>query len=529
MATTTNHLNGYDEVLAITMDTINSQFSLLCPPNGAGPIPNSWSMLDPNDPHNYAGLVVDNMTAPTVSVKQPDGTVNKDELAMTFYLVSGTLNYYDYGDQASVPIDNWTITFRVNIGALNINTNSDLDQISTSGAVNDQLNGVLSSNDFSITALFTDFEDTNITSGVIEITGDDALTPIQQSNLLALMSAYLVGTQDSGTPYILGYPLQSNDPASTMPDIPTFAPISSVFSNTPDPYNFEAGDDESYLGLSTLNYLIMTGSGNPTPPSSDNYFDFNWITDGQNQGVFAIEQNLFRTGYIENLILPVLQDALDVPSSAGWVHNIESDNSHNYNLNYNEYPYSSDNGGKGKIVGQDWPDNIYEELHNQTYCNINLPAGSGDIVLNGQGYFYSRADLYEYPLGIKMHDGWASTTVNFTFSITLQSGANGSITPVFVFNADSPVTDQWENILYTVYDWAVGWIGDTLTGMEDDLNENFASFQTDAVNNLDTDTTDALNSLASTVILPNGDIFFYEDIQFDDQQNVRMHVSYKED
>lgn len=526
---TTNHLNGYDEVLAITIDTINSQFSLLCPANGSGPILNSWSAMDPNDPNNYEGIVVTNMTAPTVSVKQPDGTVNKDELAMTFYLVSGTLNYYDYGSQASIPIDNWTITFRVNIGALSITTSSDLNQISTSGAVNDQLNNTLSSNDFSITALFTDFEDANITSAVIEVTGDTELTTAQQSSFLAYLSQYLLNLQDSGTPYILGYPLQSNDPVATVPNIPTFAPISSVFSNTPDPYNYSAGDDDSLLGLSTLNYLIMTGSGKPTPPSSDNYFDFNWITDGQNQGVFAIEQSLFRTGYIENLILPVLTSSLGVPSSTSWSHTVGNDNSHNYVLNFNEYPYSDENGGKGHIVGQDWPDNIYEELHNQTYCEINVPAGAGDIVMNGSGYFYSKADLYEYPFTIKTHDGWASTKLSFTFTITLEAGTNGSIVPNFVFNAGEPVTDQWENFVYAIYDWFVGWFADTLTDMEDDMNDNFASFQTTASENLNSETSDALNSLANTIILPNGDIFFYKDIQFDDQQNVRMHVTYKED
>ncbi len=162
MSSSTNNLNGYTEVLAISQNTINSQLALLCPRNNAGPIFTQWSIMDPNDPNQWQGLVVTAMAPPTVSVLQPDGSFVAQEMAMTLNLTSGTLQYYNYGAQASIPIDHWTITFRVSLAQIQLTGTDSLTQISASTGVTEQLTGFLNSSYFTIAALYTYFESANI-------------------------------------------------------------------------------------------------------------------------------------------------------------------------------------------------------------------------------------------------------------------------------------------------------------------------------------------------------------------------------
>ncbi|NJK32494.1 MAG: hypothetical protein HC927_08825 [Deltaproteobacteria bacterium] len=521
---TANKLNGYTEIIAVTQNAINSQLALLCPRDNSGPIYTQWSIMDPNDPHQWQGLVVTAMAPPTISVVQPDDTFVAQELAMTLNLTSGTLQYYSYGEQASTPISNWKITFRVSLAAITLTGTADLDQISTTSGVSQQLGQYLDSGNFTVAALYTYFEDANIANAVVSVTGP-SLTPAQQTTLLTWLAAYLTGLQSSGTPYILGYPIQSTNPVGTLPALPTFAPVSCEFSDTPNPWNYASGPAPSTIGLSTINYLMMTEGVTPPTSSSRFSFDFNWVNDNQFQGVFAIQNDLFRTGYVYNLVLPILRASLGVPDSTQWVCSTNGSGEYTYTLTYTTYPYADQNGGKGKIVGQDWPDNIYEELVETTYCQVTLSKGT-QVVLNGTGYFYARGDLYEYPLGIKMHDGWFTSQLDYSFSVALNAGQDGTIQAAFNYTPQPVSTDQWENILFKAYDWLVGWFADTLTDMENDQNSKLTSSMQSASSNLQTQTTAALGQLSTTILLPNGDVFFYKNMSYDDQMNVLMNVSY---
>lgn len=525
MSSSTNNLNGYTEVLAISQNTINSQLALLCPRNNAGPIYTQWSIMDPNDPNQWQGLVVTAMAPPTVSVLQPDGSFVAQEMAMTLNLTSGTLQYYNYGAQASIPIDHWTITFRVSLAQIQLTGTDSLTQISASTGVTEQLTGFLNSGYFTIAALYTYFESANIANAVVGVSTGSSLTPAQQTTLLSWLAEYLTALQSSGTPYILGYPIQSTNPAASLPALPTFAPVSCEFSDTPNPWNYAQGGSTASIGLSTVNYLMMTPNVAAPTSTSRFDFDFDWVTSNQTQGVFALQNDLFRNGYVYNLVLPILRSALDLPSSLAWTCTSNSSGEYVYTITQTVYPYSSQNDGKGKIVGQDWPDNIYEELVETTSCTVTLTAGE-QVVLTGSGSFYSRGDLYEYPLGIKMHDGWFSSQLDYTFTITIGVGSNGTITATLDYTAQPIVTDQWENAFFKLYDWMVGWFADTLSDMENDMNTSLGNAMSASSSNLAKQTTDALNQLSTTMLLPNGDVFFYKDVGYDAQMNVLMTVTY---
>ena len=181
-------------------------------------------------------------------------------------------------------------------------------------------------------------------------------------------------------------------------------------------------------------------------------------SDGRFQGYYdaalkiatsaeRIPYGSIRNGYVYNLVLPILRSALDLPSSLAWTCTSNSSGEYVYTISQSSYPYANENDGKGKIVGQDWPDNIYEELVETTSCTVTLTAGE-QVILTGSGSFYSRGDLYEYPLGIKMHDGWFSSQLDYTFTITIGVGANGTITATLDYTAQPIVTDQWENAFF---------------------------------------------------------------------------------
>ena len=526
---TSNYLNGYDEVIAITQNTINSQFALLCPEDNSGPIFQEFSIMDPNDPHGWQGLVVTSMAPPTVNVLQADGTLIQQQMSMTLYLSTGTLQYYDYGDEASLPIDNWTITFQVPLGNINISSSDDLSSLSPTQEAEDQINEYLSSELFSVAALFTMFEDANIASGTV--TASTTLEPNQQTALLSYLAQYLTALQSSGNPFILGYPVISTNPSSTMPDLPTFAPISMEFSDTPYPYNYSqsvnGNEDAITKGLATINYLLMTDSGTAPTDASRFTFDLNWVTTNDVQGVYAIQNDLFRTGYVEQLILPMLKSAMGVPDSVTWINSSNSDGEHTYTIDYNEYPYANDNDGKGKIIGTDsWVLNIYEELHNETYMQVTVSKGD-TVVLNGTGFFYQRADIYEYPIGITMHDAWTEVKQPYTFTITLSVSESGSLQGVFDLQSETQQTDDWENVLYEAYDWLLGWVADTMSGMTADMASTFSSFETAAMNTVTSQATSALQGFNNMILLPNGDVFSYANLTQDDQQNILINTTYR--
>lgn len=516
-------LNGYSEVVAITQNTINSQFSLLCPSDNSGPIHTQWSIIDPNDPNKQQGLFVTGMQPPTVSVLQPDGSFTANAMSMSIRLTSGNLNYYNYGQIASLPIKGWKITFRCPIGQMQLQGTQDLTKIAAPAATVDTLTGYLGASAFSVAALFAIFQTAAIQAAEVEVDGDTALSPAQQGVLLSMLDAYLEGLQSTGTPYILGYAAQSNNAASTLPELPMFAPTSCEFSDTPNPYNFQTGGSTSAIGLSTFNYLLMTNKQAFPSSASRQTFDFNWVPENQYQGAFAIDATLFRSGYIESLLLPILRKNLGIPSSIAWSQN----SSNGYSIVYSTVKHDDDNDGKGHKHKADGT-TVYEKDYFTTQCSVAVSAGPGPIQISGTASFYAKADFHTYPLGISNEIGWASANVSSTFTITLSAGSDGAATCVSSFSTPSVTTDSHEDDLYKGMDWLVGLFnGDTLKDHITDAQNNITNALNSAVNELSTNTSSALSKLAGTILLPNGSVFFYKDLQFDDQQNVVMYTTYK--
>lgn len=527
----TSNLNGYDEVLAITQNTINSQFSLICPPDNSGPIFRTWNFSDPKDSSGWSGLDVTQMDPPTVSALQADGTYIQNQLSFSLHLVSGTFKYYDFGSQATAPIDNWTVTFQAPLNNVQINSASDLSaKVTASDAAAKTLtDNYLDQSYFTIEALATMIEDANVLSGTVTATGNIDSNLI--GPLLQTVNDYLSGLQDGGTPFVLGYPVTSSNPSAAMPEIPDFTPTSIEFSETPFPYNYDqsndGGEDAITKGLATINYLMMAGSGNPAPTDATRFtFNHNWITNNDYQGSFAILNDLFRTGYTEQLLLPLLRDSMGIPGSEHWVGKVNDNMEYVYTIDYNEYPYKDEHGGKGHIVGTDsWVLNIYEELHNEAYLQVTVPKGD-DVKMTGEGYFYQKADIYEYPIGIKTHDAWTKVKQPFTFTLTFSAGEGGSIQADFDLEVGKQTSDSWENPVYTVYDWLMGWVSDTMSSMTSSMNKKFSDFESNSVSAVENNTKKALSKLNKTMVLPNGDVFSYKDMVYDDQMNVLMHTTY---
>jgi hypothetical protein len=521
--TTNNRLNGYDEVVAITQNTINSQFALLCPPDNSGPIASQWQMKDPNDPQQQQGLYVTSMQPPTVSVLQPDHTTfQQGVLSMTLKLTSGELKYYDYGTIASTPIDGWTITFRCPLGNISLQGAEVGSQLSASEMVINALNGYLTKGFFTVMALFTLFEASAVLAAEVSVTGDTALSPNQQSMLLSMLDQYLTGLQSQGTPFILSYALQSRDASQSLPALPMFAPTACEFSDTPNPWNYQSGDNLKTIGLSTVNYLMMTGNRACPDGAAPSPFDFNWITDNQYQGAFGITAALFRSGYVESLLLPILSQGLQIMSGS-W----QTTGANSYQIQSQWTNHANDNDGKGEKHVADGVE-VYEKDSFITSCALTVSSSAGPIVFTGGGSFYAKADFHTYTLGISNDIGWCSAQLDYSFTIELEAGADGTITAACAFTSQPIVTDKHEDPLYSAIDWVVGLFnGDTLKDHLNSSQSYLDSTLTSANSTLSTQTKDALGGLSQTVLLPNGAVFFYKDLEFDDQQNVVMHCTYK--
>lgn len=510
-------LNGYNTVLAISQDTINNQFYLLF---AEGVISSNLNIAYVSS--NPALILDATVNAPTVNLVLSPPSPQQVSFDINFN--SGTFTYMDYVKDPNNPqtsdVSGWVITLLVNLGKMTIDS-ANPTGLAVSPSAQAALSSYVGDEVFTVQALFLDFDNVNLAQVTIDAGGQMPPTDPRYPWLLTAVQQLVANMKASGNPYILGFHAASNNPAQTNPQLPALAATRVQFLS--NQYSYPAGaptGDTDDDGLSALCYLAMTGS-NPFPYPDDKVPTFVWnpIPSAQVQGRMFIDNGTFNQGYIHDLVLPVIQRALDI--DAYW-----SQSGNSWTI---DYKYSD--SGHGPKVGTDSGLlDIYGKATIETSCVVALDLTQSidnRLVYTGSGFFYQRLDLYEQPLDIWTHDCWTSTKLPFTFALTISAGADGTLAVTFVPVKGTPAPDSWRNALVKITDAVAGLFDESVQSQLDALDSTWEGFQASQFSNFTTAATQGFQGLSEQLIMPAPQQFYYSNIALNAENDVVLDVGFK--
>lgn len=496
-------LLNFDQVVALTQQTINTQFNLMFL-NGT---------IDKNlnvTPFENKDIgVTATLKTPTISISLgTDGGVNPQQVRFNINIDTGTANYYSpIGKLEHEDISGYTIAMFVNLAELPIKP--DYEGLRVSDEVKSQTDAFIDQSMYTATAILLDLDNVNYGTAVIYNADGTKNTSSTLSTLLQQIIQELI---KDGNPYLISISPKAKTTSNTGLD--GFKPT-GVLYNT-HLYNNTNADSN----LSTYNMCIMNQQ-HPLPWSVVTLpkFTTNLIDNTNTYGKMFISNAQFRSVYIENEVLPVLKSAMGSHadfslSGSKWVYN------HQTNQN-------DQHDGHGPVVGSDSGIlDIYGNRQTQDYCELNFnPSDStaNKIVLKGSGFFYIKTDYYERPLGIWAHDAWNSAKKSFTFTITLEAGAEGKITISFTQSSDPVKTDSWENFVIKFADLFKAGLQDSL----DRANNSYSSFENGQFNNFTNNATAGFNILETTVILPAATTYFFKNASLNTEGDVQFDLTFR--
>ena len=228
-------------------------------------------------------------------------------------------------------------------------------------------------------------------------------------------------------------------------------------------------------------------------------------------GSMAISRSLFERNYVEALVLQEIKQSLRVPSNFS-----KSDDL--WTLNYEDtykktYP-NADSGIK----------DIYGEYTNKVECSASIIRGtSPSIAVDGK--FFSRSYVYEDwgPLG--RTNAWANITLDWKVIIRFSAGGDGKInTSVEVTKVSGPTIDKHVDKLFKMGDW----FGGNIESTTDSMAQAYENLQNLGVSQLGKSCGYAFNKLQQLTVLPAGEVFFYKDLQINDEGDLLLHITYKD-
>lgn len=515
----TTLLNNYDMVLAVSQDTINNQFFLLL---ADGVISNTINIAYvPTMPALQLNATVN---APTVQMELMPA--NPNQLNFNLNFASGTFTYMDYAKDPLNPqtadVSGWVITMLVNLQQMTI-TSTTPPGLNVSSAAQQALDHYIGDDAFTIWALFLDFDNVNMSQVIINADGVQMQsTDPRYPWLLSAIQQLIASLKTSGNPYILGFHASSNHPEDTNPQLPKLAPTSVQFIS--NQYNYNNGNQPpADDGLSCLCYLTMTNNQSfPYPDGKEPTFVWNPIPSASVQARMFIGNNTFNTGYVHDLVLPVLQRFISTGSN--WTQTGDS-----WTLDY-QWNDGDQNDGHGPVVGEDWPEDIYGMTTTENSCTIALDvtnSTANQLLYKGSGYLSQRIDFYEQPFDIWVHDAWASTKLSFTFTLAISAGADGTLLVTFTPSGEPPDQEHWENPVIKAVDFLTKLFGSSFEQQLNTINGQWANFENSQFSSFTTNAAQGFQRLSEQLILPAGHQFYYSNIGLNSENDVVLDIGYK--
>src|ERR1700730_7779279 len=373
---------GYDTVVAVTQNNINSHFKRIF--GSPGGIQREISIGN-----KRLGLLKSTIAAPTVWLRT--GT-EKNTVSFVIRLLKGELQYYkgDADELSTQAINDWKLSFKVNLDIAKV------EQSSLPGPVMDAVkrrlpSGAIDPAMLSYRHLFMYFENVAAMESWEATFPEDVADPKDhrrladhavEEALLLLMTKYLSQLSAVGH-HTLGYAIIVENPNQFEQRIPTFPPTDIAFAVN----SFEGGGNEDG-GIDTLCSSMRTDKRTLPKMNPPQRFG-NWVTDRSEYGVIAVAKSLF----LDRYILPELAKELTLQSE--FTLSNPKANSH---VEYTNSLQTRYGGGKLESApgtysyhyGSDKSIDLFGTLYTQEHkwsishdIGVSIPAGGNVIEVKG--------------------------------------------------------------------------------------------------------------------------------------------------
>lgn len=539
-----SNLLGFDQVVALSQQTINSQLAFV------------WqqSLLDfvfdlnvdaDNYVHATTGIPVVNINLPT------EGEVNYKKVVLKFPLTGGSAHGVSFGTPVGVDdLTGYTFQVGVNIGQADpLAANSGL---AVPSVIQQRLNA-MTQNIYSISSVILDIDNINYTDTdcvVLDPEGNEV------PSLETMLSSFISSVKNTagGNPFLLVFNTNLLPSATGMSGIPAFYPTSAQYRTEFYDENF------GYDDRNTLNMMIMTQNDTPPEISATQGYPV-YLGPGASppDGLMTICAEQFNSDYIYDLVLKQISDSMqhalidlvsavttNVPKQQFSDKNFFSVNGDEWKFNWSYSdgtPGDKDTYGDSPVIGKDSGiSDVHQITQVSCSCTVSAPESTPDgkgIVLSVSGNVKAYGDWYERIVAW-VHDGQVLVCQNFATSITIQPGASSSGTPGALSVSLADVTKskgKVKNENGTSYDsphyyeWPVGAVLDFIASIfgASTFKEIADDFEADAnsaigkfFNDFQTDANNALGTLSSNVILPTGDAYLFDSAQLDTEGNPKF-------
>ncbi|MEL7116237.1 MAG: hypothetical protein AAGP08_11715 [Pseudomonadota bacterium] len=545
------NLLGFDQVVALSQQTINSQLSYIWSRSFAG---FRFSLTEDADDYINATTA-----APVINVHLPGnqdiGEFDNGKVLLIFTLTGGSAQGHYGGGIIQFPdLTGYTVQYGVNLAAID-----PLDPdagVSVSDSVQQQLDAI-SANIYAISSVILDIDNIQYTDpDCIVYDPDGTEIPQLETVLESFMTS--VKTAAGGNPFLLVFNRNLLPDASPSAGLQAFDPTSAAY-RTELVGNTMADND-----LNSVNLMIMTQNNTAPSLSSTATYPVNLgPSDSSSDGVMHINADQFNTDYLYNTVTRAISDSMQhaliqcwndattnatspsfqdqnffSPTSTGW---------HFHWAHKDGTPGDDDTYGSSPVVGSD---SGISDIHQITQiycdCSINFPTSSADgtsLELAVTGDIKVYGDWYEVII-TWVHDGQVLVGRDFTATIKIEPGASGSGAPgalSVTFNdlnkTTGMVTNEkgkdfhppddsphvWENAGGEILDAIASVFGQSTFK---DISNDFESNADTAINSFFSDFTSsataALSGLSSSVIMPTGDAYLFTTAQVDNEGNPKF-------
>ncbi|MEE4379454.1 MAG: hypothetical protein V2J55_18360 [Candidatus Competibacteraceae bacterium] len=474
------NLLDFDQVVALTEQTINTQFELMFM---MGVIEKNISLkLAPSSDFGIFGTI----RAPTVSIALYN-TVNPTQVAFNIPFDTGTAKYSSpLGQTEELDISGWTIALDVNLAKLTLT--SDYKGVKVSHAAKNTADTFLGQSMYTVSAILLDF-DNNLNYDSAEVF-DKAGNPANNTTILTMLNSLINHMIKDGNPYLLSI----NPTLSEASD-----PGLDVFKPTGVMYNTHLYNNvNSISNFNTYNMLVMNqGHKLPWTETTLPKFTQNLASDNsQIDGRLYISKDQFISGYIEPEILPVLAKAM-----GGEAKFTGGDGSWSY-----KYILNTEVGA------------IYTEYRNT--CSLKIdpdPSGSDKVLLSGDGAFWVQQKSYETTLK-NIHNWTATAEQKFLYVMTLEAGKEGKITINFAETKEDPTRSTWVSEAEKILGFSVP------QGLLDALVAGLKQMEVKVVDKFTEKSEHAFKVLQASVILPAGKTYFFKNMTLTSEQDVQLDI-----
>lgn len=526
----TDNMLNFDQVVALTEQTINQQFALMM----GETIDPTINLSDGKD--SEIGIHDGVIKPPRISIYLPNGP-NTKQVQLVLPFANGIATYFDIaGHKHNQDLAGWSMAVTVDLTKLAF----DDPEVKATKAAKKAADKFLSQSFYTVQAILIDLINVNFSTAIFM---DKKGKSVENSGLVGLLEVLLAHLRASGNPLLISINPERTKEAT---GINAFKPTSLM-------YQTHLFDKKAKPSLYSTYNMLMMNEHHPAPYTPVDLPPFQQpalVPDDPNiDGRMYISKDQFSRGYIQPVILTRLREAMSfVPESHHFFPRGSA-----WKLDYST-SNRSNNDGHGGFIGEKefkapfgitlGKTKIYaanKVAYDFTLIPNPQASKDGKLVFSGHGVmershtYFAHLEFAHYITGWRKI-GNASASLDYNVDVTFETGAAGRFTVEPKYSRGSPQKESGEHkpgglpggISQKIIDFLLEIL--KVSSISDIMEQNAHKIVSDldtAFEDMADFATDSLHSAEDIVVLPGAKALFFKNIGLDDQMNVQFDLAIK--